>query len=59
VLNSREQDHNYEMECAAGNLQAGSHSISGLAGDKSVNNGSDSTYTLECAMGNMKVTFGE
>lgn len=59
VLNSREQDHNYEMECAAGNLQAGSHSISGLAGDKSVNNGAGSTYTLKCAMGNMKVTFGE
>lgn len=59
VLNSREQDHNYELKCAAGNLQAGSHGISGLAGDKSVNNGADSTYTLECAMGNMKVTFEE
>ncbi len=57
VLNSREEDHNFEMDCAAGNLQAGSHGISGLAGDKSVQNGADSTFKLKCAMGNMTVNF--
>lgn len=59
VLNSSEKDHNFEMDCAAGNLRAGSHSISGLAGDKSVDNGAASTYKLECAMGNMTVSFVE
>ncbi len=59
VLNSSEEDHNFEMECAAGNLQAGSHGIAGLAGDETVNNGADSTYKLECAMGNMTVSFAK
>lgn len=59
VLNSCEEDHNYEMDCAAGNLQAGSHVISGLAGEKSVQNGADSTFKLECALGNMTVNFTE
>lgn len=59
VLNSREEDHNFEMDCAAGNLQAGSHSIAGLAGDKTVENGATSTFKLECALGNMTVNFPE
>lgn len=59
VLGSTEKDHNYDLECAAGNLQAGSHTISGLAGEKSIENGAASTYKLECALGNMTVTFQE
>lgn len=57
VLGSTEEDHNYEMECAAGNLTAGSRSVAGLVSEQSINNGAASTYNLTCAMGNMEVRF--
>lgn len=59
VVNSKEEEHNYELECAAGSLVAGSRQIAGLAGEKSIDNGAASTYRLECAMGNMTIRFAE
>lgn len=59
VVNSKEVEHNYELECAAGSLVAGSRQIAGLAGEKSIDNGADSTYRLECAMGNITLSFAE
>lgn len=50
-------DYNYEIECSMGNIQLGNNSFSGLAVEKSIRNGADSTYTLECAMGNIQVNF--
>lgn len=57
VTGSTEADHNYEMECAAGNLTAGSRSVAGLVSEQSIDNGAASTYDLSCAMGNMEIRF--
>lgn len=57
VKGSRETDHNYKLECVAGNMTVGDSNYAGLASEKDINNGADSTYQLECAMGNMTVTF--
>lgn len=57
IFGSTEQEHNYKMECAAGNLTAGSRSVSGLAAEQNIDNGAASDYDLECAMGNLTVRF--
>ncbi|HKM33937.1 MAG TPA: DUF4097 family beta strand repeat-containing protein [Lachnospiraceae bacterium] len=57
VVDSTEDDHNYKMECMAGNLSAGSNTVIGLAVDHDIDNGSDSTYDLTCAMGNLEIEF--
>ena len=57
VIGSTEQDHNMQMDCAAGNLDVGSRSYAGLATEQSIDNGADSDYNLSCAMGNMTLTF--
>lgn len=57
IFGSTEQEHNYKMECAAGNLTAGSRSVAGLAAEQDINNGADSDYDLECAMGNLTIRF--
>ncbi len=57
VLDSNEKEHNYKMECVAGNLTAGSHSVAGLAANQNINNSAASNYKLTCIMGNMEVKF--
>lgn len=57
VVDSTEKDHNYKLECMAGNLSAGSNTVMGLAVDHDINNGADSVYDLTCAMGNLEVEF--
>lgn len=57
ITGSAEEDHNYDLECMAGNLTAGSNSYAGLAVDKYIDNGAASEYDLSCAMGNLTVTF--
>ena len=56
-LTGKETDHNYELECAAGNLTVGSMSFSGIAAEKEIDNGATSDFSLECAMGNIEVHF--
>ncbi|MGN1148320.1 MAG: DUF4097 family beta strand repeat-containing protein [Lachnospiraceae bacterium] len=57
ILGSTEADHNFDLECAAGNLTAGSHSYAGLVSEQNIENGAASDYKLNCAMGNMTLTF--
>ena len=57
ITDSTENDHNYNLECAAGNLTAGSANISAGLGEKTIDNGVTSDYDLECAMGNLTLTF--
>lgn len=56
ILGSAEAEHNFTLDCVAGNLTAGSYTNSGL-GEKEIDNNATSTYELECAMGNLTVTF--
>ncbi|MGN0431251.1 MAG: DUF4097 family beta strand repeat-containing protein [Lachnospiraceae bacterium] len=57
ITGSTESDHNFKLECAAGNLTAGSKTISAGLGEQNVDNGVASDYDLECAMGNLTLTF--
>ena len=57
IVNSTEEDHNYKMECMAGNLTAGSNVVIGLAVDHDIDNGAESDYDLTCAMGNLEISF--
>lgn len=59
VLTDGEQDHNYKIECAMGNVSVGRNSYTGLSGEKTINNGSSSTYDIECSMGNVNVSFAQ
>lgn len=56
-LKGHEEDYNYKTSCSMGNIQIGSNSYTGLAMDRAIQNGADSTFTLECAMGNIQVKF--
>lgn len=59
IVGSGEDDHDYNLQCAAGNLCVGSTTFSGVAADKKIDNGTGSLYKLECAMGNLEITFSE
>lgn len=59
ITGSSEEEHNYDLECSAGNLTVGSRSHAGVAFEDDINNGADSEYKLSCFMGNIKVTFSE
>lgn len=61
VLNieGTQEEHNYDLECAAGNIDIGNHSYSGLASDREIDNGAASNFDLECSMGNMIIKFTE
>ncbi len=54
---SQQADHNFKMECAAGNISIDGGSYTGLIQEKEIYNGADSDYHLECAMGNIAVRF--
>lgn len=57
MTDSSEQEHNLELECAAGNLEVGGSSYSGLATKQYIDNGAESTYQLSCSMGNLTLRF--
>lgn len=59
VLTDSEQDHNYKIDCAMGNVRVGRNSYTGLSDEKTINNGSSSTYDIECSMGNVNVSFAQ
>ena len=59
TLAGAEIDFNYEIECAAGSVVAGTAEFSGLSSERSVDNGASKEMNLECAMGAIEVEFEE
>lgn len=59
TLAGRQQDFNYQLEVAAGNLTLGASSYSGLAQERDIQNGADKNIEIECAMGNVAILFKE
>lgn len=59
TLSGKETDHNYEIECAAGNVNVGSFSVSAMAAEKVINNNAASNFDIECGMGNITFIFEE
>lgn len=58
-LDDTYENHNYELECAMGNITLDHKSYAGIAGTNQIRNNADSTYTLECAMGSITILFEE
>lgn len=56
-LNNREEEFNYRLETAMGNIFLEDNSYSGLAHEKTINNGAGKNMELECAMGNIEIYF--
>lgn len=58
-LKGSEKDHNYDIECDAGNIEMKDLRMTALAGERSIDNGADSNYDITCNMGNITVEFKE
>lgn len=57
VLDSDEKDHNYNISCAAGEVQVGGRTYAGVGNSMEIDNDADTTYNLDCAMGRIEVSF--
>ena len=57
ALSGKEDDYNYDVSCAAGNISFGDKSYSGLADDVYIDNDAEGECSLECAMGNIGIVF--
>lgn len=56
-LHGKETDYNYEIFCAAGSIDVGKRSMSGLNKTKTIDNGAAKTIYLNCAAGSISVEF--
>lgn len=58
-LDGKESDYNYELECAAGNIDINDNTISALASERKIHNGASKNIELTCNMGNISIRFKE
>ncbi len=58
-LEGDQQDFNYDIQGAVGNVTIGDRSYGGIAKEQKINNGALKNIKVECAMGNIEVLFGE
>lgn len=56
-LTGSQEDFNYELSKAMGNVTLGTESNSGFASEKSIDNGADKTMDIECSMGNVSIRY--
>lgn len=56
-LQGAETDYDYEIDCAAGSVRVGSNEYSGIANERSIDNGSRKEMNIECAAGNVEIRF--
>ena len=56
-LAGEEEDYNYEIDCAAGNIDIGNESFGGIASEKIINYHADADIKIECGMGNVTIGF--
>lgn len=54
-----QQDFNYQLEVAAGNIEVGRNSYSGLANEQKIHNGAEKDIAIECSMGNITILFND
>lgn len=57
TLEGEMEDYNYQLNCAAGNMEIDGESYSGAAVDSFIDNGSARLIDIDCAMGNVEVDF--
>lgn len=58
-LEGKEEDFNYEISCAAGEIKVDKSSYAGLSQERSIQNDAPKNMNLECSMGAINVTFTE
>lgn len=58
-LSGKEAEHNYAVECDAGNINIGGRAISGVSAEKEIDNGVESNFEIKCGLGNITVDFEE
>ena len=57
-IDGKEKDYDYEISCAAGAIDIGDSSFSGLGHEKKISNpGSSGKMTFDCGVGNITVDF--
>lgn len=59
LLYGAETDHNYKIDCVAGEITVGGRSYAGMAAEQYIRNEADSTFELTCAMGEVSIKFIE
>ncbi len=59
ILSGKETDHNYEIECSAGEITIGGFSVSGLASEKVIDHNAGSEFDIACSMGSIEIVFEE
>lgn len=59
TLAGREEDFNYRVQCAAGEVQFGSQAFHALAADRKVDNDAAKQMDLDCSMGAIIILFEE
>lgn len=57
VLKDEEEAFNYEIECAAGNVQIGNRAFTAVAADKRIQNDAIKDMKLECSLGSIEIYF--
>lgn len=57
VHGSTEKEHNYNVSCAAGEVQIDGKTYAGVGNTMNLDNDAETTYNLDCAMGRIEVTF--
>ncbi len=58
-LDGKQSDHNYKIECAAGNISMDGFEATAISAEKNIDNGADSTYSITCSMGNIDIEFDD
>lgn len=53
----RYEDFNYDIKCAAGNIDLNGSSYAGMAFKRTIDNGSSRKVIIDCGMGNVTVEF--
>lgn len=57
VLNGSEEDFDYNLQAAMGNINIGGASYSGVGYEKELDNHADKKMAIECSMGNVGIYF--
>lgn len=56
-VSSKENEHNYKVSCAMGEITIGDKEFPAFSSDKTINNNANSTYSINCALGNIEIYF--
>lgn len=54
---ARYEDYNYDIDCAAGNVQVGRLQLAGLGMERRIDNHSSKNIRIDCGMGEVEISF--